>query len=160
MLIISTGHKICNFRGSSELQSSTHCASSAGCSKVFVDAVASAFQFVCMDNIQAISESMKCVKENALDFQPECEAQCEVQSRVIDDASNNKLETVFEVPRLCNSTRCLLTCFKNKIDSKCRIGQKNLLDSLLSAVMRGEDRGFEHALNWILPEGCRQKVTH
>ncbi|XGW03368.1 hypothetical protein V3C99_014952 [Haemonchus contortus] len=141
----------------SELQASTHCASSAGCSKVFIEATASAFQFVCLNNVQAISESMECVKENAMNVQPECEAHCEVQSKIIDDASNNKLETIFEVPRFCNNTRCLLTCFKNKIDNKCRIGEKSLLDSLLSAVMRGEDHGFEAALEWVLPEDCRKK---
>ncbi|KAK5986875.1 CPG4 domain-containing protein [Trichostrongylus colubriformis] len=141
----------------SELQASTHCASSAGCSKVFVEAAASAFQFVCLENVQAISEYMECVKKNAMDVQPECEAQCEVQARMIDDAQNNKFKSIFEVPRLCNSTRCLLDCFKNKIDSKCRIGGKSLLDSLLSAMMRGEDHGFENALDWIMPDRCREK---
>ncbi|VDL82260.1 unnamed protein product [Nippostrongylus brasiliensis] len=109
----------------SELQSSTHCASSAGCSKVFVEATASAFKFVCLDNVQ--------------------------------DASENNLDAVLDVPRLCNSTRCLLSCFKNKVDSKCRIGEKNLLESLLSAVMRGEYHGFDDALDWIMPESCRAK---
>ncbi|KAK6042674.1 hypothetical protein COOONC_19821 [Cooperia oncophora] len=80
-----------------------------------MDAAASAFQFICMDRLSRIPESMECVKANALDVQPECEAQCEVQSRMIDDASSNKLDT-------------------NKIDSKCRIGEKSLLDSLLSPV--------------------------
>ncbi|WKY10881.1 hypothetical protein Q1695_002883 [Nippostrongylus brasiliensis] len=143
----------------SELQSSTHCASSAGCSKVFVEATASAFKFVCLDNVQAISESLVCVKETALDIQPECEAHCSVQARLIEDASENNLDAVLDVPRLCNSTRCLLSCFKNKVDSKCRIGEKNLLESLLSAVMRGEYHGFDDALDWIMPESCRAKAT-
>ncbi|VDO83153.1 unnamed protein product [Heligmosomoides polygyrus] len=79
--------------------SSTHCASNAGCSKVFVEAAASAFQFICLDNIHSLSESVACVKDTALDIQPECEAHCSVQSRIVEDASNNKIEAVFEVPQ-------------------------------------------------------------
>lgn len=62
------------------------------------------------------------------------------------------------VPYRSSSTRCLLTCFKKKIDTKCRIGEKNLLDSLLSAVMRGEDHAFDSALDWIMPDSCKLKV--
>lgn len=146
---------ICN-----ELQASSQCASSAGCSKVFLDATASAFQFVCLDNIQEISESMECVKDAADDIQPECEAHCAAQSlQSIDETSSRSLESIFEVPRLCNSTRCLLTCFKDKIDSKCRIGQQNMLDSLMSAMMRGEDYGFESALDWIMADTCQLKSS-
>ncbi|KAL6741851.1 hypothetical protein Aduo_015066 [Ancylostoma duodenale] len=139
----------------SELQSSTSCASSVGCSKIFTDAAASAFQFVCLDNIQSISETMDCVKETALDIQPECEAHCEVQAKVIEDASNNNMEAIFDVPRVCNSTRCLLTCFKEKIDKKCQIGHQNLLDTLLNAVTRGGSSGLDEALGWVMPDYCK-----
>ncbi|EYC21566.1 hypothetical protein Y032_0019g3901 [Ancylostoma ceylanicum] len=139
----------------SELQSSTSCASSVGCSKIFTDAAASAFQFVCLDNIQSIAETMECVKEAALDIQPECEAHCEVQAKMIEDASNNNMEAIFEVPRVCNSTRCLLTCFKEKIDKKCQLGQQNLLDTLLNTVTRGGSSGLDEALGWVMPDYCK-----
>lgn len=143
----------------SELQSSTYCASSSGCSKIFTDAATSAFQFVCLDNIQVISESITCVKNTAADIQPECEAHCAVESPNLDESpSDNNLETTFRVSHACNSTRCLLTCFKTRIGNKCRLGHKNLLDSLLSTVMHGENPG-EDVLDWILPDTCQPKVV-
>ncbi|KAK6755760.1 hypothetical protein RB195_014259 [Necator americanus] len=139
----------------SELQSSTNCASSVGCSKIFAEAAASAFQFVCLDNIQSISETVECVKNAALDIQPECEAHCEVQAKMIEDASNNNMEAIFDMPRVCNSTRCLLTCYKEKIDKKCQMGEQNLLDTLLRTVTHGEGKGVEEALGWVMPDYCK-----
>uniref|UniRef100_A0A0K0DBR7 Coatomer subunit zeta n=1 Tax=Angiostrongylus cantonensis TaxID=6313 RepID=A0A0K0DBR7_ANGCA len=57
---------------------------------------------------------------------------------------------------ICSSTRCLLTCFKNKIGDKCRLGQRNLLDSLLSAVIHEYEDG-DSLLDRIMPDSCQPK---
>ncbi|KAJ1352517.1 hypothetical protein KIN20_008866 [Parelaphostrongylus tenuis] len=141
----------------SELQSSAYCASSSGCSTILADAATSAFQFVCLDNIQAISESIKCVKNTVLEVQPECEAHCAADSANFENSSSkNDLETFFQTSKLCDSTRCLLRCFKIKIGDKCRLGQRNVLDSLLSVVLQDND-DTDKVLDLILPETCRPK---
>ncbi|CAJ0589770.1 unnamed protein product [Cylicocyclus nassatus] len=103
---------------------------------------------------------MECMKKTAGDIQPECEARCEVQAKMLDDASKNKIDTLFSGPRACNSTRCLLTCFKESIDKRCQTGQTRMLDTLVKEVMRdyGEGKGWEDAINYIMPESCKEKA--
>ncbi|VDM66977.1 unnamed protein product [Strongylus vulgaris] len=80
---------------------------------------------------------------------------------MLDDASKNKLDTLFDAPRACNSTRCLLTCFKEKIEKKCNKGHQNLLDALINTILRehGKGKGFEDALTYIMPDYCNKNFT-
>ncbi|KJH52293.1 hypothetical protein DICVIV_01495 [Dictyocaulus viviparus] len=45
------------------------------------------------------------------------------------------------------------------IDNKCQLDKRNLLDSLLSAVVRGGYHGTESTLDWIMPESCQINVV-
>ncbi|CAI4223447.1 unnamed protein product [Auanema sp. JU1783] len=140
-----------------ELQESAKCAVNAGCSTVFVETAAKLFQFVCLENIESVGDSLECVKNAAEDLQPECENHCKLQARLIDQASSaNQIDNVFDVKNMCNSTICLMHCVKDRLGEKC-VGQTNLVDTLISSVMRGENGGFEEMLDWVVPQACKDE---
>ncbi|CAD6197989.1 unnamed protein product [Caenorhabditis auriculariae] len=141
-----------------KLQNSTRCATLAGCSHVFMDVVTNAFQFMCIENIDKIGENLECLKNESDDLQQICEVECGIQANVIEKASKkNEVKELFNVQNLCNSTACLVRCFKERMQGKCKIGEKNMVDTILSSVIRGEGRGFEQVMGWIMPDGCKDE---
>ncbi|KAF1761474.1 hypothetical protein GCK72_009730 [Caenorhabditis remanei] len=153
------------------LTEASKCATSAGCDSTFVGAISNAFQFICLDNLEKVSSQISCIQESAGDLQQECETECAVQADVIENASRNTADQLFNMEKLCNSTTCIANCYQNNLHRFCDIGEDNFLDTIFSqfetmkqpgllGYLRNEKQntsGIAKLFGLMMPEGCNNE---
>lgn len=153
------------------LTEASKCATSAGCDSTFIGAISNAFQFICLDNLEKVSIQINCIQESAGDLQQECETECAVHADVIENASKNTADQLFNMEKLCNSTTCLANCYQNNLHKFCDIGEDNFLDSIFSQFEtmkqpgllgylhkeKQNTSGIAKLFGLMMPEGCNDE---
>ncbi|CAB3406223.1 unnamed protein product [Caenorhabditis bovis] len=137
------------------MKNSTRCAKISGCSHMFTDVMTNAFKFICIENIDKMSEQLECIQMATDDLHQDCENECAVQASFINKASHNKPKEILSMENMCNSTTCLARCYHDNLSERCSMGE-NFLDSILSTVsLNGERYDFDKILNIVMPADCK-----